>query len=167
MKRIAPVSVLLVFLFLQAFFARKMAIGSVSPDFALLILVYLAIYKGPLFGSILGFGIGLLQDLFNPSHLGLNALTKTLTGYFTGLAGSKGEPDSGLFLFALLGITALAHDLVYLLIFNGLHLGKFFVAWVTVSLPSAVYTAVVGVVVHLLVTYAATEAVRNIGKARS
>ncbi len=155
------------FAFLQAFFARKMSIGMISPDFPLLIVVYFSIWSGAFRGSIMGFLVGLIQDLFNPSFLGLNALTKTLIGYCMGLAGSKAEPDNTLFLLALVGISALAHDFVYLLIFTGLHLGKFFVMWVTVSIPSAVYTAVVGVLVHWLVSYATGEAARYIGKARS
>lgn len=167
MKSFVPLTVILVYVFLQAFFVRKMSIGMISPDFPLLIVVYFAIYKGSLNGSLLGFTVGLLQDLFNATHLGLNALTKTLTGYFIGLAGSKAEPDSSLFLLALVGIAALAHDFVYLLIFTGMHLGKFFVMWVTVSIPSAIYTAIVGVLVHLLVSYMATEVVRTIGKTRS
>lgn len=166
MRKLAPVTVLLSYVFLQAFFARKLSIGMISPDFPLLIVVYFAIWKGAYRGSILGFVVGLIQDLFNPSHLGLNALTKTLLGYCLGLAGSKAEPDSSLFLLALMGVSALAHDFVYLLIFTGLHLGEFITLWVTVSIPSAVYTAVVGVLVHLLVSYATNEAVRYLGKAR-
>jgi len=167
MRRFAPTFVLIIFLVLQAFFVRKMAIGRIAPDVPLLIVVYFAMFRGAFHGSLLGFLVGLLQDLFNATHLGLNAFTKTLTGYFIGLAGSKAEPDSSLFFFALVGIAGLAHDFVYLLIFTGMHLGKFFVMWVTVSIPSAIYTAVVGLVVHLLVSYAATEVVRSIGKTRS
>ncbi|UCG53077.1 MAG: rod shape-determining protein MreD [Candidatus Latescibacterota bacterium] len=167
MKRIEFLVVLIVFFFLQAVLAGRMSIGSISPDFPLLIVVYFAVHKNSFQGAILGFVVGLLQDLFNPSFLGLNAFTKTLTGYGLGLAGSKTERDNWLFLLALFGVAAMAHDFVYLLIFTGLHPGKFFVMWVTVSIPSAVYTAVVGVVVHALVSYSATEVVRYLGKARS
>jgi rod shape-determining protein MreD len=165
-KKFPLIVVLLVFVILQAFFAHKMAFGRISPDFPLLIVLYFAVYRGAFHGSILGFIVGLIQDLFNPTHLGLNALTKTLTGYCMGLAGTKTEPDSSLFLFALFGVAALAHDFVYLLVFTGLHLGKFVVTLATVSVPSALYTAVVGILVHWLVFFVTAEAVRSIGKAR-
>ena len=118
-------------------------------------------------GSIFGFIAGLFQDLFNPSFLGLNALTKTLVGFALGRAGAQTERDHPVFLLALFGVSALAHDFIYLLFFTQLRLGHFFVTWLTVSLPSAVYTAVVGVAVHVGVAFFLTEVVRNLGKTRS
>lgn len=160
-------TVLAVFLMLQVLLADKISIGRVEPDFPLLIVAYFAVFKGPVRGPVVGFLVGLIQDLFNPAFLGLNALTKTIVGYGLGIAGSKTEPDSSVFLFALLGGAALLHDFVYLLFFTGLSLGKFFLIWVTVSIPSALYTAIVGVLVHVIVSYALREVVRYLGKTRS
>jgi rod shape-determining protein MreD len=167
MKKTALLTVLFVYFLLQTLLSDRMTLGRVSPDFPLLIVAYLAVYRGAFHGSIAGFIVGFLQDLFNPSFLGLNAFTKTLTGYVLGLGGSKTEADSSLFLFALFGAAALAHDFVYLLLFTGLRLGEFVLTWVTVSIPSALYTALIGVVVHKLVALSLTEAVRHLGKARS
>ncbi len=160
-------TVLAVFFLLQVLLADKISIGRVQPDFPLLIVAYLAVFKGSIRGSVVGFLVGVIQDLFNPGFLGLNALTKTIVGYVLGTAGAKTEPESSVFLFALLGGAALFHDFIYLLFFTGLSLGKFFLMWVTVSIPSALYTAIVGVLVHQIVTYALREVVRYLGKTRS
>lgn len=160
-------TVIAVFILLQVLVADKIAIGRVEPDFPLLIAAYLAVFKGPIRGSVLGFLVGLIQDLFNPAFLGLNALTKTIVGYVLGIAGAKTEPESSVFLFALLGGAALVHDFIYLLFFTGLSMGKFFLMWVTVSIPSALFTAIVGVLVHQIVTYGLREVVRYFGKTRS
>ena len=160
-------TVIAVFFLLQVLVADKLGIGRVEPDFPLLIVVYLAIYKGPIRGSTVGFLVGIIQDLFNPSLLGLNALTKTLSGYVFGIAGAKTEPESSVLLFALLGGAALAHDVVYLLFFTGLDVGKFFIMWLTVSIPSALYTAIIGVLVHTIVSFALSGVVRSLGKTRS
>lgn len=167
MKKTELLSVLFVYFLLQTLLSDRMAIGRISPDFPLLIVAYLAVNRGVFQGAIAGFIVGFLQDLFNPSFLGLNAFTKTLTGYALGLGGSKTEADSTLFLFALFGLAALAHDFVYLLLFTGFRLGEFVLTWVTVSIPSALYTALIGVVVHKLVELSLTEAVRHLGKTRS
>lgn len=159
--------VLAVFFLLQAVFSDALTFGRIGPDFPLLIVAYFAIFRGALAGSIFGFVVGLLQDLLNPSFLGLNALTKTLVGFALGRAGAQTERDHPLFLLALFGVAALAHDFVYLLFFTQLRLGHFFVTWATVSLPSAVYTAVVGIVVHVAVAFFLTEVVRSLGKTRS
>ncbi len=166
MRRVPLGTVLAVFVLLQVLVAEKIAIGRVEPDFPLLIVVYLAVFKGPIRGSVFGFLVGVLQDLFNPSFLGLNALTKSIVGYIFGIAGAKTEPENSVFLFALVGGAALVHDFIYLLFFTGLNLGTFFLTWVTVSIPSALYTAIIGVVVHKIVTLALGEAVRYFGKTR-
>jgi rod shape-determining protein MreD len=159
--------VLVIFFLLQTVFSDAMTFGRIGPDFPLLIVAYFAIFRGALAGSVFGFVVGLLQDLFNPSFLGLNALTKSLVGFGVGRAGAQMERDHPVFLLALFGLAALAHDFVYLLFFTQLHLGRFLLTWVTVSLPSAVYTAVVGAVVHTVVVFFLTEVVRYLGKTRS
>ena len=167
MKGLGIGVVLVVFFLLQAVFSDALTFGQIGPDFPLLIVAYFAIFRGAIAGSIFGFVAGLFQDLFNPSFLGLNALTKTLVGFALGRAGAQTERDHPVFLLALFGVSALAHDFIYLLFFTQLRLGHFFVTWLTVSLPSAVYTAVVGVAVHVGVAFFLTEVVRNLGKTRS
>jgi rod shape-determining protein MreD len=159
--------VLAVFFVLQTLFCDALTFGKIGPDFPLLIVAYFAIFRGAIAGSIFGFVVGLFQDLFNPSFLGLNALTKTLVGFALGRAGAQTERDHPVFLLALFGLSALAHDFVYLLFFTQFRLGHFFVTLLTVSLPSALYTAVVGLAVHVGVAFFLTEVVRNLGKTRS
>ena len=167
MKGLGVGVVLVVFFLLQAVFSDALTFGRIGPDFPLLIVAYFAIFRGSIAGSVFGFVVGLLQDLFNPSFLGLNALTKTLVGFALGRAGAQTERDHPIFLLALFGISALAHDVVYLLFYTQLRLGEFFVTLLTVALPSAVYTAVVGILVHVGVAFFLTEVVRNLGKTRS
>jgi len=66
MKKTALLTVLFVYFLLQTLLSDKMALGRVSPDFPLLIVAYLAVYRGAFHGSIAGFIVGFLQDLFNP-----------------------------------------------------------------------------------------------------
>jgi rod shape-determining protein MreD len=160
------VSSALVFILLQALALDKLAIGEISPDFPLLLCAFLALYKGPIRGSIIGFVIGLLQDLFNPDFLGLNALTKSIVGYAFGQLGTKAVPERSLFLAAFLFLAALGHDLIYLLFFTALDIGKFVVLFFTVAVPSAVYTTIFGVVVHRVILFAGSWMVRSLGKTR-
>lgn len=156
-----------VLLVLQMVLAPRISIGEIAPDFPLLIVAYFAVNRGALQGSIAGFVVGLIQDLFNPALLGLNALVKSVVGYGLGIAGTKAEHENLLFVGGLLTVAAAANDFFYLFFFTGLDLGRFFVLWVTISLPSAVYTALLGVVLHWLAMYFGSKVVRNLGKARS
>ena len=155
-----------ILLLLQTSLAPRMALGEIEPDFPLLLVSYFAIHRGVFQGSIGGFIIGFIQDLFNPELLGLNALTKSIAGYVLGVAGKKVEADNLVFLLALLSSAAVIHDFVYLLFFTNLHLGKLFSVWITVSIPSALYTAVVGAIVHKFVMFLDSKVVRAFGKAR-
>jgi rod shape-determining protein MreD len=150
---------------LQALVAPRIALGEITPDFMLILVAYFAIQRRPEQGAIVGFLVGLFQDLFNPGLLGLNALTKSLIGYGLSVVGSKAEPDNAFLLAALLAAAAVAGDFVYLLFFTGLHLGKFFILWTTVSIPSAIYTALAGVVVYKAAGMAGNRAVITFGKA--
>jgi rod shape-determining protein MreD len=158
--------VVLLFLLFQVAIAPKIAIGQIAPDFPLLLVAYFSVRRPAQQSAVTGFLIGLFQDLFNPSLLGLNALTKTLAGYALSVTSAKLEPDSWVLLAPLFGLAALAHDIVYLLFFTGLHLGQFFVLLGTVALPSSVYTAAVGVVFYKLAEAVSGKVVTSFGKAR-
>jgi len=155
-----------IFLLMQMLLAPKIAIGQIAPDFSLLLVAYLAINRGAIPGSVSGFLVGFVQDLYNPELLGLNALTKSIVGYGLGVAGSKGEPGSVPFLAALLAVAAAANDFLYLLFYTDMNVGRFFVVFFAVALPSAIYTAIVGVVVHKIALFSEARVVRSIGKAR-
>ncbi|MFQ5511296.1 MAG: rod shape-determining protein MreD [Candidatus Krumholzibacteriia bacterium] len=166
MKRVKVTIASFVFLAAQMLLVPRIALGEIAPDFPLLLVAYFAINQTPLKGSISGFAVGLFQDLFNPQLLGLNALTKSLTGYAVSVMGAKADPENVFFLLPLFSVAALGHDFFYLLFFTGLDPAKFFVLLVTVSVPSALYTAVAGVVVHRIADFVGTRVVRTIGKAR-
>ncbi|NIO00888.1 MAG: rod shape-determining protein MreD [Candidatus Latescibacteria bacterium] len=151
-------------LFLQVVALRKLSIGEISPDFALLLCSFFALYKGTIRGSLIGFVVGLFQDLFNPAFLGLNALTKTLIGYAFGHVGAKTVPERTLFLSAVFFLAALGHDFVYLIFFTALDMGNFIKMLFNVAIPSAVYTAVAGIVLHKLMLFINARMVRSVGQ---
>lgn len=166
MKSVHVIAACFIFALLQMLLASRVAVGEISPDFLLLLVAYFAIHRRPTQGAVTGFLIGLFQDLFNPGLLGLNALTKSVTGYGLAVAGSKYERESAVFLLMLFAVAAAAHDFLYLLFFTRLELGRFIILWFTVALPSALYTAVWGVLIHKVTRFVEGKVVRTFGKAR-
>lgn len=152
-------------LLLQAVLAPRVALGPVSPDFIVIAVTVFALYRGGTKGAVAGFVVGLLQDLANPTMLGLNALTKTLLGYVVGRIGKQTYPDNVVFLFGLFAVAAFAHDFVYLLFLHWPHVGDAFVTIVTRALPSALYTAVFGAVLERLAARFGPKRVRRYGEA--
>lgn len=64
-------------------------IGDVAPDLPLIVVVLLALRRGPELGCLAGFAMGLLQDAAGGGLIGVQALTKGLAGFLVGaLAGN-------------------------------------------------------------------------------
>lgn len=166
MKSVIAIVTAFVFLLLQMIAANKLAIGPVQPDFPLLFVVYISLHRGSVHGTLIGFVIGFLQDIYNPSLLGLNALLKSILGYVSGHIGSKMERDSALFLALIFVLSQLGHDLVYMMFYYGFGMGIIVKMFLTVAIPSAVYTALFGVLVHAACSVLGLKAVRIFGKAQ-
>jgi rod shape-determining protein MreD len=61
-------------------------IGGVHPDILVLLPIVAGIIGGPGRGATIGFGTGLVADLFLPTPFGLSALVGCLLGFAVGLA---------------------------------------------------------------------------------
>ncbi len=121
------------------------SIRGIAPDFSIIALVLLALAAGPTPATVAGFGVGLVQDLSNPSLLGLNALCKSLLGY--GLGRLRGRLVYGLPVVEglVVVLSVLLHDIVFLLVQSRLSDDAFLTPLLGQSLPVAVYTGLIGV----------------------
>lgn len=129
---------------LQATLVPHLGIAGIRPDLPLIAAVLLAYARGATPGTLAGFFIGLAQDLTNPAFLGLNALTKSLLGWSVGTLRTNLDAGSLPMRFAVLFVAVLAHDVLYLSIFTRLELSELLLGLLVRSLPTALYTAVVG-----------------------
>src|SRR3989454_12564341 len=73
----------------HATLAPALGIGGVTPDLPLIVVVLLALRRGPEFGCVAGFGAGLLQDAAGGGLVGVQALTKGGIGFAIGAGGSR------------------------------------------------------------------------------
>lgn len=165
MKGLSLVLSLVVYLALQTALAGRIAIGSVAPDFVVVCVILFGLQRGTIPGTLFGFFAGLVVDLGNPGHLGLNALAKAVLGYAAGRLGATttaGALMLGAFFFA----GSFVHDVIYLAVFHWPHPGTTLLSIVTNALPSALYTAVAGIVVERLLALLGAKVVTTIGKER-
>ncbi len=128
--------------------------GVIRPDFVLVILIYGAMGSGAFTGTILGFSVGLLEDLNGtPDNLGLNAMCNTLIAYGVGIAGNTLYRDSLSTLLLTLLTASLVHAAIYWLVFTRFQLTESVFMLATVSLPSMLYTIAVAVILILGLTF--------------
>jgi rod shape-determining protein MreD len=71
----------------QISFAEWIEVGEGHPDVVLVTLVAVALLRGPVFGAVSGFWVGLVLDTASFGTFGLTSLLLTVAGYWTGRFG--------------------------------------------------------------------------------
>jgi rod shape-determining protein MreD len=80
-------ALLLVIALLQVATFTPLEVASGHPDVVLVVLVALALLRGPLLAAVAGFWAGLVIDMAALQTLGLTSLLLTLAGYYAGRFG--------------------------------------------------------------------------------
>ena len=70
--------------FLQSTVFGFYSIGGSLPDMVLVFVVFFSVINGAASGTAYGFLCGLLEDLYLGRFIGLNAISKALTGFLVG-----------------------------------------------------------------------------------
>ena len=135
----------------QAALVPFASIGAVQPDLVLVVVAVQAIAGGPATGALAGFFGGLLQDLLAPGSVGVGALIKTVIGHSLGRVDRSLLGESAVLPAIMIGVMSLISQSAYL--------GLLFLAGEPVAfpsylpgvvLPSAFYTAVIGLLLFPL-----------------
>ena len=71
----------------QVSIASTIGVADGNPDVVLVVLIGIALLRGPLFGAVAGFWAGLVLDVASLEPVGLTSLLLTLVGYFSGRLG--------------------------------------------------------------------------------
>ena len=130
---------------LQTTWVHFFEISGLKPDLILLVLVHVALRAGRLEATILGFGIGFLQDIYTPADLGLNALAKSIIGFSVGYGRTGIVADNIQVQVALVAGAVLVHDVIYYLGHSGIGLADAPFFWLRYGLGRALYTGALGV----------------------
>jgi rod shape-determining protein MreD len=78
----------------QVSIASNIQVAQGHPDVALVLVIAIALLRGPTFGAAAGFWAGLVLDIASFQTLGLSSLLLTLTGYFAGRLGEVTKKSS-------------------------------------------------------------------------
>ncbi len=147
MLRLLIIGILVAFLG-ETVFGPLMSIKGIAPDFSIIAVVLLGLALGAGPATAGGFFVGLVQDLSNPALLGLHALCKGLLGFSIGSIRSRlvfGVPVMEILLIAF---SVIAHDFLFLLVQSRLSDDSFLLPLLTQTLPVAVYSGLVGVLLQ-------------------
>jgi len=145
-------AVLLLAVLLQTTVAPHLRLLGASPDFALILVVCVALAKGAETGAVLGFATGLLTAVALMEPLGLGAFVFVLVGYYAGRYAETADLPAGLApLLTVFAATVVANTLVATAQFllarevpMGFFLGR-------VLLPALVFNTLLAAPLYLLV----------------
>jgi rod shape-determining protein MreD len=129
--------VLLLAALVQVSMASSIEVAEGHPDLVLVLVIAIALLRGPVFGAVAGFWAGLVLDVASLETLGLTSLLLTLAGYFAGRLGdittrSSAHPSLVAVGLGTIGF-AIGSAVVHFMLGSTLSAGQFFVA---VLLPS-------------------------------
>lgn len=142
-----------IFLGLIAFLLQSAAnslidIGGIRPDFLVIAVVWLAHREGALTGTLVGFGIGILQDSLEIDFFGLSVFTKSITGFVAGKLFQTEHKNKLSFTILILAISSLIHELLYFQIFYIGSGNEFFSVVFRYVIPGFLYTLIFGIVIY-------------------
>lgn len=147
-------------------------LGSIKPDFLLILTVYFALYRGSFSGLWVGFLGGILQDInlgwvseagkaTVQYYLGTQALPKTVLGYFTGKISKNINKEGSVVIFALMLILTFIKGLITFFVVAIFHSNVEAQAVITIVLPEALYTGVLSIIWFKLLKWAIPPVTQN------
>jgi rod shape-determining protein MreD len=135
-------------------------IADVAPDIPLIVVVMLALRRGPEFGCGAGFLAGLLQDAATGGLLGVQALTKSVIGFGVGALGGRLRVSQPLVQVPGLVVLSLVEGVARFGLLQLFHFPASFGELMTyVVLPQAIYNGFLGAALVLALSWA--ESVRT------
>ena len=135
-------------------------IADVAPDIPLIVVVLLALRRGPEFGCGAGFAAGLLQDAATGGLLGVQALTKAVIGFAIGALGERLTVSQPLVQVPGLVLLSLLEGLARFGLLQLFHFpAPFGELLMYVIVPQALYNGFLGAALVLALAWA--EAVRS------
>ena len=145
--------IIVVALVIQLTLVNSVTILGVKPDLIMVVVVVFSLLRGEKEGTISGFASGLLQDIFSTGLLGINALAKTVIGFFCGILKEKIFYEHILFIIPVITfIASFIQSILIILLLRAFGI-EHNLAWSLkqVALPEALYSSLLSPFIFLAI----------------
>ena len=138
---------------IQSWTSEFFSLGSIDPDFCVIVILYIAIRDGRMNGVLVGFIMGLMIDLSSGlnQYFGLTPLIYTITGYFCGFLNGQSNKLNKTYFTAIWVLIILCQFLIFSLIVYQDYLVQdpfiFIVKWISTSLYTLTFLGILQVII--------------------
>ena len=146
---------LLLTFILQAWSSEFFSVGTIDPDFCVIVLLYISIKNGGVIGTLFGFFIGLFIDLSSGTNqfFGLTPLVYTMTGYFSSFLKEENIRLNKIYFTSIWVAILLIQFLIFsLIVYQQLLIqspSMFLIKWLATSLYTLVFVGILQVIIPL------------------
>lgn len=151
MRRIFVPVALLIALYFDTIFFQLFNINGICPDVLMAVIVSIGVLRGQRWAGLIGVGVGLFMDVVFGRLIGLNGICYMLAGVGAGIFYNKFYADNVIIPAAVAFGAAVVKGLIHGVALKLLGGNVVFITVLTVyTLPSALLTAIVCVLVHIV-----------------
>ena len=139
--------IILTFIF-QSWSSEFFTLGTIDPDFCVIVLLYISIKNGGTIGTLFGFFIGLFIDLSSGTNqfFGLTPLIYTTTGYFCSHLKGESEKLNKIYFTSIWVFIVLIQFLIFsLIVYQYLLIQdpiQFLLKWLATSLYTLIFLGI-------------------------
>ena len=147
--------ILLVTFIFQSWSSEFFSIGTIDPDFCVIMLLYISIKNGGIVGTLFGFIIGLFIDLSSGTNqfFGLTPLVYTMTGYFSSFLKEENMRLNKIYFTSIWVAILFVQFLIFsLVVYQQLLIQSptmFIIKWLATSIYTLVFIALLQVITPL------------------
>ena len=147
--------ILLATFILQSWSSEFFSVGTIDPDFCVIILLYISIKNGGMVGTLFGFFIGLFIDLSSGTNqfFGLTPLVYTMTGYFSSFLKEENERLNRIYFTSIWVAILLVQFFIFsLIVYQQLLIQSptmFIMKWLATSFYTLVFIGILQVIIPL------------------
>ncbi len=124
-------------------------IKGVRPDLLIILVIFVALFRGPVEGGKAGFLAGLLEDLVVGQFIGMNAFIKMFVGIVVGLFEKRLYRENLLIPTAMVFIGTFIAGTLFILLFNSFGPDiKWIEGLYSLVMPTCLYNTIIGFLIY-------------------
>ena len=146
----------------QGSISNPIEAGGIRPDFILITVYFLGIFRGEVRGGLIGALLGFFLDVTSAGPVYSNIFSKSFIGYLAGVTGRWVHNPGYLLHMTLIFLVSLIQGLIIFLIFLFLGTARFPGDILYIALPQAVLDGVLGGIIYSLISLVSKKAFQTV-----